>query len=243
MNTQGADDFHHIMLICEPNGLDPATLHSLQDSAKHMLHGQLHVISTVADLLEIMGGLQFTLDLIIIDIAQLYDTNEFTVFDVVNTLHTLARYNRHNLTTNSAPPPIAIGVRLSTAPARIRDVLAMGGVTGLYPLGEGVSIDEKTTSLQELLGKKRHIPKSVHAKLTEHNKPIRTTSTSAKSLTPRQSQIFDLIVTRGASNKAIANLLHITDSTVKLHMTAILKKYGVRTRTQLAVFSKNSIRE
>lgn len=56
-------------------------------------------------------------------------------------------------------------------------------------------------------------------------------------LTPRQSQILRLIKERGASNKMIARTLNISESTVKLHMSAILKKYGVRNRTQLALFS------
>lgn len=55
-------------------------------------------------------------------------------------------------------------------------------------------------------------------------------------LTPRQQQIFTLIRERGASNKAIARTLKISESTVKLHVTGIFKKYGVRSRTQLAVF-------
>jgi DNA-binding NarL/FixJ family response regulator len=55
-------------------------------------------------------------------------------------------------------------------------------------------------------------------------------------LTPRQQQIFTLIRERGASNKVIARTLKISESTVKLHVTGIFKKYGVRSRTQLAVF-------
>jgi DNA-binding NarL/FixJ family response regulator len=56
-------------------------------------------------------------------------------------------------------------------------------------------------------------------------------------LTPRQREILTIIQQRGASNKAIARMLDITESTVKLHITSILKKYKVRNRTQLALFS------
>lgn len=57
------------------------------------------------------------------------------------------------------------------------------------------------------------------------------------ALTDRQMQVFKLITERGSSNKAIAKSLGISESTVKLHLTEIFKKYGVRNRTQLAVFS------
>lgn len=58
------------------------------------------------------------------------------------------------------------------------------------------------------------------------------------TLTPRQEQILNLITTRGASNKMIARSLNISESTVKLHVASLLKKYCVRNRTQLALFSK-----
>ena len=59
------------------------------------------------------------------------------------------------------------------------------------------------------------------------------------TLTPRQRQILDIIVTRGVSNKNIARMLHISESTVKLHMSSILKKFGLRNRTQLALFARD----
>jgi DNA-binding NarL/FixJ family response regulator len=57
-------------------------------------------------------------------------------------------------------------------------------------------------------------------------------------LTTRQKQIFEMVVDRGLSNKIIARTLNISESTVKLHMGHIFKKYGVKSRTQLAVFAR-----
>jgi two-component system nitrate/nitrite response regulator NarL len=48
-----------------------------------------------------------------------------------------------------------------------------------------------------------------------------------------------MVTNRGASNKMIAKTLNISESTVKLHIGTILKKFGVRNRTQLAIFGKN----
>lgn len=60
-------------------------------------------------------------------------------------------------------------------------------------------------------------------------------------LTPRQQQVTDLICNRGLSNKKIANILKISESTVKIHISAILKEYGVRNRTQLALAARSSL--
>jgi DNA-binding CsgD family transcriptional regulator len=55
------------------------------------------------------------------------------------------------------------------------------------------------------------------------------------SLTYRQYQIANLICQRGLTNHQIAKQLDISDSTVKMHIGIILKKYGVQHRTQLIV--------
>lgn len=58
-------------------------------------------------------------------------------------------------------------------------------------------------------------------------------------LTPRERQIVGLI-DQGMSNKAIANELHLEISTVKNHVHAILKKYGVRHRGEAAAQFRES---
>jgi RNA polymerase sigma factor (sigma-70 family) len=54
-------------------------------------------------------------------------------------------------------------------------------------------------------------------------------------LTPRQRDIFNLIATRGISNKQIARELGISESTVKIHVSAVMRNLCVRNRTQLAL--------
>ena len=55
-----------------------------------------------------------------------------------------------------------------------------------------------------------------------------------KILTPRQIDVLKLIA-RGKSNKVIAYELGLTEGTVKLHVTAILKLLGVYNRTGAVV--------
>ena len=53
-------------------------------------------------------------------------------------------------------------------------------------------------------------------------------------LTPREREILECIAD-GMSNKMIARTLDITDGTVKLHVKAILRKLGMRSRVEAAV--------
>jgi two-component system nitrate/nitrite response regulator NarL len=56
------------------------------------------------------------------------------------------------------------------------------------------------------------------------------------SLSPRESQILRHIA-RGASNKEIARALDIAETTVKIHVQHILRKLGLSSRVQAAVYA------
>lgn len=62
---------------------------------------------------------------------------------------------------------------------------------------------------------------------------IDSVNTEQMDLSPRQSEIFSLIL-EAKSNKEIAYLLDISESTVKQHITVLLRKFGVFSRAQLA---------
>lgn len=58
------------------------------------------------------------------------------------------------------------------------------------------------------------------------------------SLTGREREILRLIA-RGLSNKMIARKLSITEGTIKVHVKNLLKKLGLRSRVQAAVWAVN----
>lgn len=58
-------------------------------------------------------------------------------------------------------------------------------------------------------------------------------------LTPREEEILALIA-KGYSNKLVARELGLTVGTVKVHVKHILKKLGLRTRVEAAVWAINS---
>jgi two-component system nitrate/nitrite response regulator NarL len=53
-------------------------------------------------------------------------------------------------------------------------------------------------------------------------------------LTPREREVLTLLA-HSKSNREIAAKLYLSEATVKVHVRHILKKLGVRTRTEAAV--------
>jgi DNA-binding NarL/FixJ family response regulator len=60
------------------------------------------------------------------------------------------------------------------------------------------------------------------------------TTNATPDLTPRQAEVLALIL-EGKPNKTIAAQLHLTEATVKAHVTAVFKALKVSTRTQAAL--------
>jgi DNA-binding NarL/FixJ family response regulator len=62
-------------------------------------------------------------------------------------------------------------------------------------------------------------------------------SPASDSLTDRESDVLRLIAT-GASNREIATRLHLSEGTVKNHVSRILTRLGLRDRTQAALYAR-----
>ena len=60
-----------------------------------------------------------------------------------------------------------------------------------------------------------------------------------QSLTPQQGRILELVC-EGKLNKQIAWELDIAETTVKAHLTAILRKLHVHSRTQAVLLAQNA---
>ena len=55
-------------------------------------------------------------------------------------------------------------------------------------------------------------------------------------LTPREKDVFLELVNRGASNREISEQLSIGEKTVKMYLTKIFEKAGIRSRERLIVW-------
>ena len=62
------------------------------------------------------------------------------------------------------------------------------------------------------------------------------TPDGSESLTPRETQILRLIA-QGHANKVIARELGVEERTVKTHVSSLLSKLGLNSRTQAALFA------
>jgi two-component system nitrate/nitrite response regulator NarL len=63
--------------------------------------------------------------------------------------------------------------------------------------------------------------------------------TRRKGLSQREVQILHCLL-NGNSNKMIANHLHITEATVKVHLKSLLRKINASNRTQAAIWALNN---
>jgi DNA-binding NarL/FixJ family response regulator len=62
------------------------------------------------------------------------------------------------------------------------------------------------------------------------------TPESPETLTEREMEVLQLLA-RGKANKQIATSLYVTEKTVKAHVSSILSKLGVQSRTQAALYA------
>jgi len=98
----------------------------------------------------------------------------------------------------------------------------------------GVPIDANLTSNQRVTQPFHagwHLPQQV-----EHQ------AGDAPCLSRREMLILRMLM-QGGSNKVIARTLVITESTVKVHMKAILRKLRLQNRTQAAIWARNHVNE
>ena len=71
--------------------------------------------------------------------------------------------------------------------------------------------------------------------------PAAAASPSPSPLSPREEEVLREIA-QGASNKEIARRLDIAETTVKIHVQHILRKLGLSSRVQAAVYASDRIR-
>jgi DNA-binding NarL/FixJ family response regulator len=102
------------------------------------------------------------------------------------------------------------------------------------------TLEEVNEGAETFLRGKSWWPKHIIDRLPGANANPAKVKPQGIILTNRQKEVLELVRNRGLSNKKIAQTLKISESTVKMHISAILKSYGVRNRTQLVLASIRS---
>ncbi len=127
-------------------------------------------------------------------------------------------------------PKTAIVVVSASEDGRTIRTVMSTGVKGYIPKRSDIKVFDNALKL--ILDGGTYVPP-----ILINNPPINnlsTKSTGLKTLTNRQSQVLDLIA-QGKSNKQIAYDMGVSESTVKLHINALLRSLHVSNRTQAVV--------
>lgn len=200
-----------------------------------------HAINDLNDLFPLLADPKFQSDFITVYIEDFYKRDNVDCFELIQTLDTLIKCTVYRSDNHSKPKKrdtkIVAVISGDTPTQTIKEILEFDAIAYLTPSNGGFTYDDIKMGIDNFINYGDRVPQSIKKLLKSKN--ISTKTSEGINLTPRQKQIYDLVSKRGVSNKIIAKTLNISESTVKLHMGAILKKYNVRNRTQLAVFSKS----
>lgn len=219
MKTSVAIQNPNIVLI-DPNRL-------FRERIDFLLRNEIEINSpsiVVAESLTSLPATMFEIDLLLIDAHYLNSAKERQLFE--------------NLTAQS--PDMVI-------------ILWVEGVTKRFSIGNPQKNSTDATHEQILSEKIRHqlapieryytLSRSVDRQafidlVTQILTPQEESDKHSllATLTPREEEILAYLV-KGDSNKEIARALHISESTVKVHVQNILKKFSVSSRVEAAVYA------
>ena len=123
-------------------------------------------------------------------------------------------------------------------PAVIRRALDLGAAGFI---SKSASLERMGEALHAVLSGQVWRPPEADVPAGPQELQDRDRARALASLTPQQSRVL-VMLADGLLNKQIAHELHITEATVKAHVTAILNKLGLHRRTQAAVLAQRLMR-
>jgi DNA-binding NarL/FixJ family response regulator len=104
------------------------------------------------------------------------------------------------------------------------------GVDGYIP--KTLSVPEMVRALRQVLAGAIFVPRALTRRGVEPPRPRRPLCTpGVENLTPRQREVLDELLL-GRSSKEIARALAVAEGTVKIHLAAIYRALGVRSRAE-----------
>ena len=116
------------------------------------------------------------------------------------------------------------------------------GASGFIP--KSSSTDIMVKAIQMVMAGGTYIPATMHMQSRDARQPInenkkvqQVASQAADKLTRRQKEVLELLA-QGSSNKEIARTIGLSEHTVKIHVTAILKLLNASNRTEAVVMAQ-----
>lgn len=103
------------------------------------------------------------------------------------------------------------------------------GVCGYIP--KSLPAPEMVSAIQQVLEGGAYVPRALTRRGVESTTRTRRHVAGLEHLTPRQREVLDQLLL-GRSSKEIARALDVAEGTVKIHLAAIYRVLGVRTRAE-----------
>ena len=132
-------------------------------------------------------------------------------------------------------PALPVVIISATTDPRVMRRSVDFGSSGFIP--KSSSLKTIATAIQSVLDGEVWLPE---AALTTEDEALREDQELAQkiaTLTPQQFRVL-MMLADGLLNKQIAAKLQVSEATIKAHVTAILRKMGLRSRTQAAVAAR-----
>jgi len=104
------------------------------------------------------------------------------------------------------------------------------GVDGYIP--KSMSAPDMVAALRQVLSGSVYVPRAAGRRAApEESRPHKPALPGIEHLTDRQKEVLDELLT-GKSSKEIARVLNVAEGTVKIHLAAIYRALGVRSRAE-----------
>lgn len=216
-------DYPHIIYYNDDHSVTPSCSKKITDILRitYTNHTTWHGL-----IKELENGAKF----LALHVDMIERSHHSTAIEFIDAITTISKFiNR------SSELKIAIVIKPTTQLSVVKTLQKTGAQGILLDLNH-YSVEEAAIGTNAFINNIPYWPKHILDYLP--GAPNKKSSPTIISLTVRQQEIFNLITERAASNKVIARALGISESTVKLHVSGIFKKYGVKSRTQLAVFTQ-----
>ena len=134
------------------------------------------------------------------------------------------------------PDVLVVIVTAQESPSLVQKALALGA-SGFIP--KSASVESIVDAVEQVLDGETWVPPDLpQGDLVEDNDDF---TIKLRQLTPHQLKVLRM-VSDGLLNKQIAYELAISESTVKQHVSAVLKKLGVINRTKAGIAFKNAMK-
>ena len=134
------------------------------------------------------------------------------------------------------PDVLVVVVTAFEDPVLIRKAIALGAC-GFIP--KSASIDCISQAVERVLDGEQWLPDSI-ADLAKGEDDENDFTAKLSQLTPHQLKVLRMVAD-GLLNKQIAYELDISESTVKQHVSAVLRKLGVINRTKAGIAFKHAM--